>query len=74
MIDWQPINTCPENDTVFFAAYYVPSEEAARNGATAFWNYGCGSKLRRIYTGILGHPSHWAAVTPPDQSARVHSS
>lgn len=71
-MNWQPIETCPADDTVFFAWYYKPSEAAAKNGANSYWAYGSGSKImgskmmKPIYTGILGgKPSHWALATPP---------
>jgi len=69
---WQPIETCPDNEPVFFAWYCVPSEEAQRNGSQAYWTYGQGAKIlssnmiNPLYTGILGgKPSHWMKITPP---------
>ena len=73
-MNWQPIKTCPADDMVIFASKYVPSEEAAKNGAQAFWTFGMGSKIigskmmKPIYTGILGgKPSHYAGINPPKE-------
>lgn len=73
MNEWQPIETCPDNEDVFFAAYIVPSDEAALHGSRPFWNYGSGRKIctqsiytKPLYTGILGgKPSHWMLSKPP---------
>lgn len=71
-MEWFEIKECPEDQEVVFAAFYTPSDHAAKNGAQASWQYGTGRKIvgsgrnKPVYTGILGYPSHFAYLTPPE--------
>lgn len=59
-----------DSETEYFLAwYYVPSEEAARNGAQAHWTYAIGRQYSvGRWTGILGgNPSHFCEIMPPDK-------
>lgn len=63
---WLPICEHDGSDwPCSFAALYVPSQEAARNGAKEQWCYGQGIKIKgcNIWTGILGgKPTHFQYI------------
>ena len=58
--DWLPIESAPRDRDIRLAAYYQPSDEAARNGAKPGWDYGTGRWIYGgIWSGILGAKPTW---------------
>jgi len=51
---WRPIEQCPEHEQVLFISYIAPSIEAAKHGSNAYYAYGTGYKIGKIYSGIIG--------------------
>lgn len=60
---WLPIATAPLDREIELRGEYIPSDEAARNGATRGAVYGTGRFLAGTWTNILGgKPTHWREV------------
>ena len=67
-MNWMPIETDPKDRSVKLKGRYIPSDEAARNGAKACDVFGEGRFLwnsrfyqHGLWSGILGgHPTQWS--------------
>jgi hypothetical protein len=69
MRNWNPIESAPKSQEIALGVWYIPSEEAARNGAREAWVMGKGCFINEGigWSGIITcRPSHWTYLSEDD--------
>ncbi len=61
---WHSISSAPRNREIELRSTYIPSEEAARNGAKQIEQYGTGRWIYGdVFSGMQGHSPHsWREI------------